>query len=1115
MAHLSAAEVCFLEQLRGALADAGLQARGAGGSAAAAHASAIRELATVLRHVPQEMVVRPEYYPALLTDPAGGFLLAVCGFEEAAPSPSGLPTYRLAQGGVRGVVLARDVVTGYIAAFEEEVLIPNLAVTPPPSPPKPVLDDNVVAVRLPDIPLMPGDQIRVEIPGGRLLDVVVPEGACPGQTINVTYPRDVKAPSDARDERRNETSQGVINTRAEHQRSNHVEGNSAPSIDFSLTADQMNARSSSPDSMHRKGVDEQSRRQAMDEAKKIIADAVAVAISALNSGASASATGKVEPTRAKTPSTSEREEMQLAAALEASLQQEQIRHDHRSGQVLAHDKMLELGVQFERQADGSDTCAIHSLNNICQRYPSQEEVAAMEAAAVAAASARDGERFELGGLALSGLFTLKDLQEAEREVLQEEQGSGFLPPAPTVSNLSALRANSFMPGSSVSPSHKGGPRTGMFDVQTVKVAAQCKGFEVIDIEPTPQWDHSEAAQYATASRNLHASGKSNRWFLGFLVYERIPGRPMHYYVLMHWPAKDHGAEGSWLLLDSLDRDFKDSRNRMMTLEQVKEHYDKNGEWFKSWLVRWYPVVSRSAAITTLKRAIHEHILQACPGTEYFKEPLGLSEERVEEALDGEEARWNVARAIEKLLDCVKLVERELKVQRLSMSEQQARNELERQDWDLERAIKSRAENLLKQWQTEPTYRSLDASCTDPTADMSPQDLLRSLQALYIALHLTNWEVEASARLLLLTSRNEGDSSATAAEPHQLQAADLPKKLQENIKVLEASEWDVDKGLCILTLMKDASKSGAGSSSSSAGSKLAETDCMQVLECVDFDLQKAKSLLEVRRTNSSVPLGISAEALKRSHWHAVSAGEMIKEYQTRLCNIVKRVGAPLPPSDAEPGHSGEVPVCIKGEEVAEVAQLALDAVDWNPAVAFLTAESFALGVVQVRQELKRAENTAREAAMKTIQTEGSGTTEAQVAAAFGVLDTLERMAKQKGPRASDILAALNETDMDPSAAAAKLMPSGALGLTPSQKPPPLPGQKQVPTPIGAAPGPQTSARGASKTPEPSPEPQRKPAKLARMGFPGRSSAGMKYAEGGTKEEKKRGKREVFKEECSVM
>merc|ERR1719161_316409 len=52
----------------------------------------------------------------------------------------------------------------------------------------------VVDVRLPEIPLMPGDQIRVEVPGGRQLDIQVPEGVGPGGIVKVSYPRNASTP---------------------------------------------------------------------------------------------------------------------------------------------------------------------------------------------------------------------------------------------------------------------------------------------------------------------------------------------------------------------------------------------------------------------------------------------------------------------------------------------------------------------------------------------------------------------------------------------------------------------------------------------------------------------------------------------------------------------------------------------------------------------------------------------------------------------------------------------------------------------------------------------------------------------------------------------------------
>lgn len=51
---------------------------------------------------------------------------------------------------------------------------------------------NYASVRLPSIPLVPGQQIQVEVPGGQITSIVVPPGAHPGQQISIQLPQEAR-----------------------------------------------------------------------------------------------------------------------------------------------------------------------------------------------------------------------------------------------------------------------------------------------------------------------------------------------------------------------------------------------------------------------------------------------------------------------------------------------------------------------------------------------------------------------------------------------------------------------------------------------------------------------------------------------------------------------------------------------------------------------------------------------------------------------------------------------------------------------------------------------------------------------------------------------------------
>ena len=131
--------------------------------------------------------------------------------------------------------------------------------------------------------------------------------------------------------------------------------------------------------------------------------------------------------------------------------------------------LRDMGIFFECQAPGSDTCGLNALNNLCQAH----------------------------------MFSVEDLQQAEAQHAQVTQGGNFAQ-RPSLTEV---------------PS-------GFFDVEALKIAAATKDVEIIEVEPIPDYQKSRCFAFAEASQNF----PDGSFLLGFLVYDRQPGQ-MHYYAL--------------------------------------------------------------------------------------------------------------------------------------------------------------------------------------------------------------------------------------------------------------------------------------------------------------------------------------------------------------------------------------------------------------------------------------------------------------------------------------------------------------------------------------------------------------------------------------------------------
>jgi len=224
------------------------------------------------------------------------------------------------------------------------------------------------------------------------------------------------------------------------------------------------------------------------------------------------------------------------------------------GTALSVADVQQLGLYYERQAPGSDTCGLNALNNICQKR----------------------------------IFDVKMLQDAEATVQRAESGGSFAPAFPP----------------HAAPS-------GFFDVQAVKRAADQVGLEVVDVEPVPDYRKSACFAFAESAQGApdHASGS---WLLGFLVYDRRPGQ-MHYYAI----RKDERFPGTWIKLDSQlpDLSVSEPRNRRLSEDDLWKLYDECRRPFQQWLLRWYPVVYRVGAAQELVRVLAKaegyRISEAC------------------------------------------------------------------------------------------------------------------------------------------------------------------------------------------------------------------------------------------------------------------------------------------------------------------------------------------------------------------------------------------------------------------------------------------------------------------------------------------------------------------------
>ncbi|CAK9064544.1 unnamed protein product [Durusdinium trenchii] len=432
----------------------------------------------------------------------------------------------------------------------------------------------------------------------------------------------------------------------------------------------------------------------------------------------------------------------------------------RHGTPLGTQALRDMNIYFECQTPGSDTCGLNALNNLCQRP----------------------------------LFSVEDLQHAEAQHAQVTQGGHFCQ-RPSLTEV---------------PS-------GFFDVEALKIAAAAKDLEIVDVEPVSDFRTSRCFSFAEAAAQSMQSSGSGAFLLGFLVYDRQPGQ-MHYYAL----KRHEQMVGMWVKLDSqLPPVGSEPRNCLLKEQELWEVYSSCQPLFQSWLLRWYPVVYRKAAVRQVC-----HVLQ-----ERFRHRL--SPERATSVL--KENGWLVSAAVHHLLETLPVLTlRHLLVKFARPSEAEMQSLLEASGWDLTRAQPA-IDRVLKQ--RIALAKQVDAGETTVEA-----------------LSLCDWEPRGAAALLALQLHlGEGSS------------------LVELKEALEWAEGEAEKAEAVVKL-----KAQLGSMESAA--KLLH-------QTHTWSVATATKVLEVRRRFPRANVPVALEVLRRNDDDPHAACEMLEEFRQRIRRTV--------------------------------------------------------------------------------------------------------------------------------------------------------------------------------------------------------------------------------------
>ncbi|KAF4669471.1 hypothetical protein FOL47_002545 [Perkinsus chesapeaki] len=531
-----------------------------------------------------------------------------------------------------------------------------------------------------------------------------------------------------------------------------------------------------------------------------------------------------------------------------------------SSRYLSTADISAMGLYFECQGNGTATCAIHAFNNLAQRKA----------------------------------LSLTHLQAAESRVALLQRGGSFLAPSGVP-----------MPPSKSSDS----TRTGWFDIEALKLASEKHASHVIiETEPIPEFSRSAGEKFVAAANADHSGNGS--WFRGFLVYECIPGRAMHYWSILRLP----GGAG-WVKMDSLHRDEdRTSQHRcrfIATDEELADLYNSNGDYFKSWLMRWYPVVDENIARQSLSGLLEEAEVSPddTPDTPTLTGVLS-------------DNHWIPADAAKTLLvDSVAKVAHMAQALCLVISSSVAVKILRATEWDWDRAV-AEVNDVLSQ--------------RHPAESLSSSEMKRLAQS---CLATSKWDVEtASIVMHIVNSYGTKDSCA-------------PNDLKLISGCVNACQKDLEKAQLAYKLLRVCYEFRESCDDP-------PTEAASVLSAVHWDLDKACVVIQVHENlNKEPPYAVCAEASRREDFDASPATELLKEFRKRVTTVASQTAAETLKQAKGgfmdqllgAGPPGEVRD-LTDDECAAIADWALRQGQWQPHDCFQLAERMANRFVKARCEL---------------------------------------------------------------------------------------------------------------------------------------------------------------------